>query len=84
MKVGDTVKVFDASLWRDCGYDFEDNSFFWRDATILEIYLYDSRGFKDLLADVRFHYDGRVSRGHFVNGINRNRQNSDNATPNDL
>lgn len=61
-KVGDVARVFDCDAWRSVGHDVGDNSCFWREATILELY---SRG-HEMLADVRFHGDGRISLGHFV------------------
>jgi hypothetical protein len=53
--------VFDARLWG--GRDVDDNSQFWKPATIVRTY-WDSDG--RLLADVQFDHDDRVSYGHFV------------------
>jgi len=71
MRPGDEVTVFDPKLWgsRDQG----DNSQFFKTATVLSVYYkrpnpYSSGGW---LADVRFHHDGRVSHGHFVDCIER-------------
>lgn len=55
--------VFDPKLWN--GKDVGDNSQFYKEADILNIY----RAGKDEVADVQFHHDGRVSRGHFTRGI---------------
>lgn len=57
--------VFDNKLW---GYrDVGKNEHCRKRATILRRYI-DRFGRK--LVDVRFHHDGRVSRGHFEDGIN--------------
>lgn len=56
--------VFDPTLWG--GRDSGDNSQFWKPAIILREYR-DNEGRE--LADVRFDHDGRVSRGHFVDGM---------------
>lgn len=55
--------VFDNVLWG--GTDKGDNSQFWKPATIEKVYWHDG----DLVADVRFHHDGRQSKQHFVNAI---------------
>jgi hypothetical protein len=57
----DRVVVFDARLWG--GRDVGDNSQFWKSATIIRTY-WDCDG--NLLADVQFDHDDRVSYGHFV------------------
>jgi hypothetical protein len=54
--------VFDPVLWG--GKDVGDNAQFWQRATILDVY--PDRDGRDMLATVRFHHDGRVSRGHFM------------------
>ncbi len=59
-----TKLVFDPTLWD--GRDQGDNSQFWKPATVLCEYV-DEYG--RLLADVRFHHDGRVSTAHFVEGM---------------
>lgn len=61
---GAVALVFDNVEWG--GKDVGDNSQFWRPATILRTYRSRDRH-ADWLADVRFHHDGRVSRGHFTN-----------------
>jgi hypothetical protein len=59
------VIVFDAKLWREAGYDQpDDNAQFFKAATVLSL---DGRPGPDQMATVRFHHDGRVSAGHFVN-----------------
>lgn len=57
---GSVALVFDPKLWghKDVG----DNSQFWKPATIL---LVEGAGPRQT-ATVRFHHDGRVSRGHFT------------------
>jgi hypothetical protein len=56
-----TGLVFDDKLWnyKDVG----DNSQFWKVADILED---DGE-----TATVRFHHDGRISRGHFLSAMRR-------------
>lgn len=61
-----TAIVFDPKLWN--GRDVGDNSQFYKTADLLDIYIIDG----DEVADVRFHHDGRVSRGHFVYALNHN------------
>ncbi len=63
MKVGDQVIVFDPKLWG--GKDSGDNSQFFKEATVCEI---DPPG-RDQTAVVKFHHDGRRSRGHFTNAF---------------
>ena len=55
--------VFDPKLWnhRDVG----DNSQFWKPATILSI---DGDGLRET-ATVKFDHDGRISHGHFLDGM---------------
>lgn len=55
--------MFDSRLW--AGKDVGDNSQFYKPATIRALY----KEQKDWFADVLFHYDGFISRGHFVTGI---------------
>lgn len=62
--IGKVVSVFDPQEWN--GQDQGDNSQFFHPATILDVY-YSSD--LELLADVRFHHDGRVSTGHIVSLI---------------
>jgi hypothetical protein len=57
------AEVFDARLWG--GRDVGDNSQFWKWATVLDV---EGHG-KRKTATVRFDHDGRVSRGHFVDGL---------------
>jgi hypothetical protein len=53
--------VFDARLWG--GKDHPDgNERYWKRATILAL---QGRGEREM-ATVKFHHDGRVSRGHFT------------------
>lgn len=69
-----TALVFDSKLWnyKDVG----DNSRFWKEADILETYLEDDwqdrpkHVERKLLANVRFHHDGRISNGHFTHAMN--------------
>ena len=63
---GSVVLVFDSVLWG--GRDVGDNSQFLKPATILEVGRTRDK-WRDLVATVRFHHDGRVSRGHFVDGM---------------
>lgn len=56
--------VFDAAEW--AGRDVGDNSQFWHEASILKRYC-SVRG--DEYATVRFHHDGRISRGHLVDAM---------------
>ena len=55
------VLVFDPKLWNY--KDEGDNSQFWKPATIVA---YTADG---TTATVRFHHDGRLSKGHFVSGF---------------
>lgn len=55
-------KVFDPRLW--AGKDVGNNSQFFKPADILSRYKSHIDGKE--LADVRFHHDGRTSRGHFT------------------
>lgn len=48
--------VFDNKLWN--GKDVGDNSQFWKLADIIE-----DNGYT---VTVRFHHDGRISKGHFL------------------
>lgn len=65
VSVGDRFLVFDAVHWKRIGHDVDDNSMFWKPATVKA--LRDCDGYEDGLADVVF--DERldmVSIGHFV------------------
>jgi hypothetical protein len=62
---GDVRLVFDPVLWS--GHDVGDNSQFWKEADVLRTYY--SWSDRQTLADVRFKHDGRVSRGHFTEGM---------------
>lgn len=59
----ETVIVFDPTLWK--GKDIGDNSQFWKSASIIRTYYKDG----DKLVDVRFHYNNRISKGHFMSAI---------------
>jgi hypothetical protein len=73
LRVGDVAIVFDSKLWG--GKDQGNNSQFFKPATILEIYPYgfDAHGRprNERLATVRFHHDGRISKGHFVDMMSK-------------
>jgi hypothetical protein len=57
-------EVFDGREWERAGFDQPDgNEQFWHPATILSTSLTE---YGEEIATVRFHHDGRVSRGHFV------------------
>ena len=66
--IDDRVLVFDNKLWREAGGDVGDNSQFWKEATILYVGFTDDV-WRDEIATVRFDHDGRISRGHFTNGM---------------
>jgi hypothetical protein len=59
------LKIFDNKAWN--GKDVGNNSQFWRPATVLNAYMSDNG--KDIFIDVRFHHDGRISKGHFLDKI---------------
>lgn len=61
---GTNVMVFDNRLWEKNGGDSKTDSFM-REATILRVYLKDG----DVLLDVTFNHNGRVSEGHFARGV---------------
>lgn len=63
-RVGDVMNVFDAREWG--GRDVDDNSQFFHPATILEL---STTCRDEQVATVQFHHDARVSRGHFVWGM---------------
>lgn len=65
-KVDDEAMVFDADGWQKVGHDVGDNSCFWKRATILKVY---RRADSEMMADVRFHEDQRLSIGHFSNAF---------------
>lgn len=71
---GKIVMVFDPRLWEENGGDSKTDSFF-REATILKIYeenLSPSRltwQHPQVLADIKFCHDGRISKGHFTDGM---------------
>lgn len=54
--------VFDNAEWSKTG-DIDDNSQFWKPATLINAYLHNG----DVLVDVVFQ-DGRRSQGHFYDG----------------
>lgn len=64
--VDDEAMVFDADDWRRVGHDVGDNSCFWKRATVLKVY---RRADSEMMADVRFQEDRRVSIGHFSNAF---------------
>lgn len=59
---GDEVLVFDPSIWG--GKDRGRNEHCWKEATIIEI-----SSWREGTATVRFHHDGRLSYGHFLNAM---------------
>ena len=65
---GDRVIVFDPSLW---AYDTPTNEEFFKPATVICHYGYKSESYGNYpsLIDVRFDHDGRLSTGHFTEGI---------------
>jgi hypothetical protein len=72
---GKSVMVFDSNLWQKNGGD-SDTDTFMRKATVLNIYTQFDRTislveqkYSPVLVDVRFEHDGRISKGHFANGI---------------
>lgn len=67
IEVGQYVYVFDHTLWSKNGGDSKTDDFH-RLAAVEKIYWKGG----ELLADVVFDYDKRVSKGHFVSGIRRN------------
>jgi hypothetical protein len=72
---GKVVMVFDTQLWQKNRGD-SDSDTFMRKATIMNIYAQFDRTiplveqkYSPVLVDVRFEHDGRISKGHFANGI---------------
>lgn len=66
--VGRTMIVFDPREWEQAGYDQpEGNGRFYHRATILSVSRTD--GYRELIATIRFHHDGRISKGHFIDGM---------------
>jgi hypothetical protein len=60
---GDVCNVFDAREWG--GKDHPDgNERYFHPATVLEVH--NARHRRDRTLTVRFHHDGRVSRGHLT------------------
>jgi hypothetical protein len=74
LQIGDVAIVFDSKLWggRD---NREGNSWYYKEATVLSVYRTPNDpmrfSYGDVVADVRFHHDGRVSKGHFVDMMNK-------------
>lgn len=63
--MSDVRLVFDKKLWG--GRDHPDgNERYWKAADILEL---DVTEHGEEVATVRFHHDGRISRGHFTDGM---------------
>lgn len=61
------AKVFDALAWWKAGGDVEDNSIFWKPATIVRRYLNSSDRLH--IVDVIFDEGNRQSKGHFEYGV---------------
>lgn len=76
--VGKIVMVFDPRLWEKNGGDSKTDSFM-REATILKVYEESPGQYTTYegpttprtrtLVDVKFHHDGRISKGHFARGV---------------
>lgn len=64
LKVGDDVEVFDSSLFVNDKVTPPDVTY--KRARILKIY---EGAPGDVLGDVEFEYNGKVSKGHFLNMI---------------
>lgn len=67
-ETGEIVQVFDAASWTKVG-DIGDNSRFYREAKILEFGLIP--GEMKFTVTVKFLFDGRVSKGHFLDGLRK-------------
>lgn len=66
---GDTVKVFDAKVWG--GRDGPNgNAHCFKEATVLSTHLTEDK-YRDHVATVRFHHDGRISKGRFTDGMEK-------------
>jgi hypothetical protein len=61
--VGKKISVFDSKLWDKNGGDSKTDDFY-REATIIKI-----TGDSQVLLDVKFSHDGRISHGHFAQYI---------------
>lgn len=72
---GKAVMVYDHQLWLKNGGDSKTDTFM-RKATIVNMYTeFDNtkhlaeQKYSPVLVDVKFEHDGRISKGHFANGI---------------
>lgn len=61
---GRKVVAYDPRIWHERGYDLGHNEDCWKPATVLKVYV--SRG--DLLVDLLFDHNPRISHGHFADG----------------
>ena len=67
LKIGDKVMVFDHRIYIDDKITPKEMTF--KSANVLKIYKTDK--YDEDVVDVRFDYDGRISRAHFVWGIEK-------------
>ena len=67
LKIGDKVMVFNHRIYIDDKITPKEMTF--KSANVLKIYKTDK--YDEDVVDVRFDYDGRISRAHFVWGIEK-------------
>jgi len=67
LKIGDKVMVFDHRLFLDD--KITTSTMTHNSATVLSIY--KTPKYYEDVADVRFDYDGRISKAHFIWGIEK-------------
>jgi|GEM_PF-5834250 len=69
------VLCYDPRIWNACGRDYGHNGHCWQPAEIINIRLNVPSIVDDyiypILFDVRYLYDGRISKGHFKNSLKR-------------
>lgn len=74
-EIGEHAIVFDPRIWHKQGKDINHNEACYKEAVIENIRYnvpsYNNQWFYDVLYDVRFLYDGFLSRGHFESSISK-------------
>ena len=76
VNVGDDVLCWDSRIWRKLGINRNEDC--WKTAEVLDIRRNvkccentDNEHIHDVLIDVKFRYDGYVSKGHFPSNIKK-------------